>query len=90
VSTTRVLALDALVRIEDGAYANLLLPELLRRRDLEARDRAFVTDLVYSTVRQQRALDFVLARFSSRAEAERYIIERELECARRGVHRDAA
>jgi len=23
VSTTRVLALDALVRIEDGAYANL-------------------------------------------------------------------
>ena len=32
----------------------------------------------------------VLARFSSRAEAERYIIERELECARRGVHRDAA
>ena len=66
MSTTRVLALDALVRIEDGAYANLLLPELLRRRDLEARDRAFVTDLVYSTVRQQRALDFVLARFSSR------------------------
>ncbi|MET0231765.1 MAG: hypothetical protein ABW186_12600 [Rhodanobacteraceae bacterium] len=32
----------------------------------------------------------VLARFSSRAEAERYIIDRELACARRGVHRDAA
>lgn len=32
----------------------------------------------------------VLARFSSRAEAERYIIERELESARRAMHRDAA
>jgi hypothetical protein len=32
----------------------------------------------------------VLARFSSRAEAERYIIDRELENARRAVHRDAA
>ena len=28
----------------------------------------------------------VLARFSSRAEAERYIIDRELENARRAVH----
>lgn len=32
----------------------------------------------------------VLARFSSRAEAERYIIDRELEIARRAMHRDAA
>jgi hypothetical protein len=32
----------------------------------------------------------VLARFSSRAEAERYIIDRELDNARRAVHRDAA
>ena len=32
----------------------------------------------------------VLARFSSRAEAERYIIDRELESARRAAHRDAA
>ena len=32
----------------------------------------------------------VLARFSSRAEAERYIIDRELENARRPVHAAAA
>jgi hypothetical protein len=34
--------------------------------------------------------DLVLARFASRAEAERYIIDRELANARRAVHRDAA
>lgn len=32
----------------------------------------------------------VLARFASRAEAERYIIDRELANARRAAHRDAA
>jgi hypothetical protein len=32
----------------------------------------------------------VLARFSSRAEAERYIVDRELDNARRAVHRAAA
>lgn len=32
----------------------------------------------------------VLARFTSRAEAERYIIDRELANARRAVHLDAA
>ena len=32
----------------------------------------------------------VLARFSSRAEAERYIIDRELANARRAAQRDAA
>jgi hypothetical protein len=32
----------------------------------------------------------VLARFASRAEAERFIIDRELASARRAVHRDAA
>lgn len=32
----------------------------------------------------------VLARFSSRAEAERYIIDRELANARRAMHLDAA
>jgi hypothetical protein len=34
--------------------------------------------------------DVVLARFTSRAEAERYIIDRELANARRALHLDAA
>jgi 16S rRNA (cytosine967-C5)-methyltransferase len=42
------------------------VPELLRKHDLEARDRAFVTELVYGTVRMRRALDHLLARVVSR------------------------
>jgi len=63
----RRLALDALVRIEDGAFAHILVPELLRRSRLAPRDRGLVTELVYGTVRMQRALDFQLAKVSKQA-----------------------
>jgi 16S rRNA (cytosine967-C5)-methyltransferase len=69
VSTSaRALALDALDRIErGGAYANLLLPELLKRSALAPRDRHFATDLVYGTTRMKRACDFLVDRFVARS-----------------------
>jgi hypothetical protein len=60
----RALALHALVRIDtEGAYANLLLPQLLDRSGLDVRDRGFVTELVYGTTRMRRACDFLVDRF---------------------------
>ncbi len=60
----RRLAIDALLRIDtDGAYANLVLPPMLERSGLEARDRGLVTELVYGTTRMRRALDFIVDRF---------------------------
>ena len=59
--SARQVACDALVRIEDGAYSHVVLPTMLRGSNLSARDRAFVTDLVYGTVRSQRRLDDLLA-----------------------------
>jgi 16S rRNA (cytosine967-C5)-methyltransferase len=61
MTTARALARDALVRIEAGAYSHVLVPEMLRRSGLAARDRAFVTELVYGTLRSQRRLDELLA-----------------------------
>lgn len=63
----RVVALDALDRIDPGgAYANLLLPDVLARSGLEPRDRHFVTELVYGTTRMRRACDFLVDRFLTR------------------------
>ena len=67
IASTRRLALDALLRVEDGAFAHILVPQTLRSSGLEARDRALVTDLVYGTVRMQRLLDVVLSAVSKRA-----------------------
>lgn len=55
--TSRAVAVRALVRIEDGAFANVALPAALRQSELDGRARAQVTDLVYGTVRWQRTLD---------------------------------
>jgi 16S rRNA (cytosine967-C5)-methyltransferase len=66
MSTTRAVAVEALVRVEGGAYSHILLPELLRQQSFDARDRAFVTDLVYGTLRRQRTLDHLIARVASR------------------------
>ena len=62
----RRLARDALVRVEGGAYSHVLVPELLRRSDLDDRDRALVTDLVAGTLRSLRRLDHVLEPFGRR------------------------
>jgi len=62
----RRIALEALQRVDDGAFAHILVPEMLRRRGLSVRDRGFVTELVYGTIRMQRALDHLLGTVSSR------------------------
>ena len=64
--TARRIAVDALNRVEDGAYANLVLPPLLERSGLERRDRAFVTELVYGSIRMRRACDWLIDRLVDR------------------------
>lgn len=62
--SARHVALDVLRRIdEEGAYANLVLRRELDRSGLDARDRAFVTDLVYGVTRLRRRLDHAVERF---------------------------
>lgn len=63
----RAAAVDALLRVEEGAYANLVLPHVLERSDLSAQDRNFATELVYGTTRMRRACDWLVDRFVMRA-----------------------
>ena len=45
----------------DGAYANLVLPNLLRELNITGRDAALATELGYGTVRTAGVLDEILA-----------------------------
>ena len=66
-TAARRIAWDVLRGVDTrGAYANLLLPTLLRQSDLDARDRAFATELAYGTLRMLGMLDALLSRGSSR------------------------
>lgn len=60
--TARGVALAALMEIDDGARANVAVPDLLDASELERRDRAFVTELVYGAVRSRRACDWLIDR----------------------------
>ncbi len=58
----RRVAFDLLRAVhDDDAYANLVLPGLLRERGLTGRDAAFSTELAYGTLRGQGLYDAVLA-----------------------------
>jgi len=61
-----MVARDALVKVEAGAYSHIAVPAMLRGSGLAPRERAQVTDLVYNTLRQQRRLDDLIARASKR------------------------
>jgi 16S rRNA (cytosine967-C5)-methyltransferase len=63
----RLTAYDVLDGVSSrDAYANLLLPQLLRERQLDERDAAFATQLAYGTLRAQGTLDAILAGLVSR------------------------
>jgi 16S rRNA (cytosine967-C5)-methyltransferase len=56
--TARSVALELVGRvIDDGAYSNRLMPALLGRSGLDARDRAFATELGFGTLRRVLVLD---------------------------------
>jgi len=61
-AAARRLALEALERIDQGAYANLVTPALLERSRLTPRDRNFVTAIAYGATRMRRALDHLVDR----------------------------
>ena len=61
--TARALALQGLLEVEEaGGRANVVVPELLGGSRLVERDRAFVTELVYGTLRMRRACDWLVDR----------------------------
>src|SRR6204780_1038210 len=63
----RHAAYDVLHAVGDrDAYANLLLPALLRERGLTGRDAAFATELTYGTLRGRGTYDAILAACSDR------------------------
>ena len=67
----RRVAFDALRAVSaDGAYANLILPALLRDRDMSGRDAAFATELLAGTCRWQGSYDVIIAAAAGRPLSE--------------------
>ena len=64
MSNPRRLAADILVKIEkDGAYSNIAVSQQLRKSELNDRDRALTTALVYGVLDRKITLDYGLSLF---------------------------
>jgi 16S rRNA (cytosine967-C5)-methyltransferase len=65
------VAFDALRAVNDNdAYANLVLPDLLREADLDARDAGFATELTYGTLRSSGTYDQIVQTCAGRSLGE--------------------
>jgi 16S rRNA (cytosine967-C5)-methyltransferase len=82
---SRLAAFETLRAVHDrDAYANLVLPGLLRHAGLHGRDAGLATELAYGTLRGQGSYDAVLAACVDRPLAE--IDAAVLDALRLGVH----
>jgi len=71
VDPARAAAYEALLAVHrDGAYANIVLPQILRERGVVGRDAAFATEITYGTLRGLGTIDLILAEAAGR-EVER-------------------
>ncbi|GAB3982775.1 hypothetical protein GCM10027615_66290 [Plantactinospora veratri] len=67
VDLPRQAAYEAIEAVHrDDAYANLVLPGILRDRRLHGRDAAFATELTYGTLRVRGTLDAILTAAAGR------------------------
>ena len=63
----RLLAYELISQVNrEGAFANIRLPELLKKSKLATNDRNLVTEISYGTLRMQLLLDYLAAKFTDR------------------------
>src|SRR5882757_3288023 len=68
VDAARQAAYEAISAVHhDDAYANLVLPAVLRDMGLHGRDAAFATELTYGTLRTGETIDAIIAIAADRA-----------------------
>lgn len=64
MANARKIAVKTLIKIgEDGAFSNLAVSESLKNSDLDNRDKALATALIYGVLDRQITLDYVLSKF---------------------------
>ena len=68
----------------DGAYANIRLPELLAKSKMSTADKAFTTELSYGTLRMQGRHDYIIKKFTDRSFNE--IDTKIIDLLRIGTH----
>jgi 16S rRNA (cytosine967-C5)-methyltransferase len=82
---SRLLAYELIWQVnEEGAFANIRLPELLAESKMNLADKAFTTELAYGALRMQGRHDYIASKFTDRPLAE--LDKKILNLLRLGIH----
>jgi 16S rRNA (cytosine967-C5)-methyltransferase len=82
---SRLLAYELIWQVnEEGAYANIRLPQLLAKSQMNSADKAFTTELAYGTLRMQGRHDYIASKYVDRAYKE--IDKKIIQLLRLGIH----
>ena len=61
---SREVAINILDKVLDnGAYSNIALSNELNNSDLNDKDKALATEIVYGTIRRLKTLDMIISSF---------------------------
>ncbi|MFN8015160.1 MAG: transcription antitermination factor NusB [Acidimicrobiia bacterium] len=66
LNTTRALIVDLLVKCNQGSYSNEIVPSTLAKSSFSPSDKALITRVVYSTLRNQIRIDNAINKISSK------------------------
>ena len=65
MANARKEAVKALMKIEiDGGYSNIVVDNLLLETDLDERDKAFATSLIYGVIERKLTLEYIVSSYS--------------------------
>jgi 16S rRNA (cytosine967-C5)-methyltransferase len=82
---SRLLAYELIWQVnEEGAFANIRLPELLAKSKMNLADKAFTTELAYGALRMQGRHDYIASKYADRAYEE--IDKKIVNLLRLGIH----
>ncbi|MGM0749188.1 MAG: 16S rRNA (cytosine(967)-C(5))-methyltransferase RsmB [Bacillota bacterium] len=76
-NNVRDIALEALMKLDQNqAYSNLLLKSVIKSNELSDQDRGLLTELVYGTLQNKTALDYMLKPFINKpAKVKPWVIQ---------------
>lgn len=83
MKNAREVALKVLIETERGSFSNLALNKYLTS-DIPAKDRAFITEVVYGVIKYRLLLDYIISQFSNKEIAK--MTEVVLNALRMGIY----
>ena len=64
------VAINLISQVDKGAYSNIALNETFKTLDINSKEKAFITEIVYGVLRNKKFLDYIIERYTKEIKKE--------------------